>query len=186
MEDERIIQLYWQRAEDAIAETAAKYGAYCTSVSYGILRNRQDAEECVTDTYLRAWNTMPPERPRYLAGFLGKITRNLSLDRYRKNKAVFRGGGQIRLVYEELEETIPSHHTVETMVEEAELTRTLERFLWTLPKEKRQVFLLRYWYFRSISEISQQLCMSEAKARSMLHRMRKDLRAYLEKEGIRL
>lgn len=186
MEDEKIIQLYWQRSEDAIAETAVKYGSYCSNISYGILRNPQDAEECVTDTYLRAWNTMPPEKPRYLAAFLGKIVRNLSLDRYRKNTALFRGGGQIRLVYEELAQTIPSRHTVETITEEAELTQILDRFLWSLPKEKRKVFLLRYWYFRSQAEISQQLGISEAKVRSMLHRLRKELKANLEQEGIHL
>ena len=186
MEDEKIIQLYWQRSEDAIAEAAVKYGIYCKSISYGILRNVEDAEECVTDTYLQAWNAIPPQKPRSLAAFLGKITRNLSLSRYRKNMAKFRGGNQIRLAFEELEYSIPSPNSIETITEEKELVHALEIFLRALTKEKRQVFLLRYWYFRSLKEISVQLQLSESKVRSMLHRMRKELKVHLEGEGIRL
>ena len=184
MEDEQIIQLYWQRSEDAIAETAVKYGTYCHSISYGILRNAEDAEECVTDTYLRAWNAIPPQRPRYLAAFLAKIVRNLALSRYRKITAKFRGGGQVRIAFEELEQAIPSSHSVEDTMEEAELIHALEAFIFGLSKEKRQVFLLRYWYFRSMEEICVQLGISESKASSMLFRMRKELKRHLEKEGI--
>lgn len=184
MEDAQIIQLYWQRSEDAIAETSVKYGTYCKNISYGILRNVEDAEECVADTYLRAWNAMPPQKPRHLAAFLGKITRNLSLDRYRRNNAKFRGGEQVRPAFEELEQSVPSVSTVESVFDEMELVRALEDFLLRQPKEKRQVFLLRYWYFRSMAEISDQLRLSESKVRSMLFRMRKDLKAYLEGEGI--
>ena len=186
MEDDKIIQLFWQRSEDAIAETAVKYGTYCKSISYGILRNTEDAEECVTDTYLKVWYAIPPEKPRYFGAFLGKIVRNLSINRYRRNRAKFRGGDQVRLAFEELEQSIPSPHTVEKLAEEAELIAALERFLQGLSREKRKVFLLRYWYFRSLAEISEQLQMSEPKIRSMLFRMRKELKAHLEGEGIRL
>ena len=186
MEDEQIIQLYWRRSEDAIAETAVKYGTYCHSISYGILRNAEDAEECVTDTYLRVWNAVPPQKPRSLAAFLGRITRNLSLSRYRKNMAKFRGGSQVRLAFEELEHSVPSRYTIEAATSENELIYALENFLYALTKEKRQVFLLRYWYFRSPIEISVQLQLSESKVRSMLYRMRKDLKAHLDGEGIYL
>lgn len=184
MEDERIVALYWQRSEDAIAETAAKYGTYCHSIAFGILRNEQDAEECVVDTWLRAWNAIPPQRPNRLSAFLAKITRNLSLDRYRRRTAQFRGFGQLPLALEELEWSIPSPGSVESMAEAAELTASLERFLYSQSKEKRQVFLLRYWYFRTIEEIADQQQMSQNKVTSMLFRMRKELKKHLEKEGI--
>lgn len=186
MEDTQIVQLYWQRSEEAIAETAKKYGAFCHSVSYGILRDRQDAEECVADTWLRAWDAIPPQRPKRLAAFLAKITRNLSLDRYRKRAAQFRGSGQVILALEELQWSVPSPGSVETVAEAAELTASLERFLYGLPREKRQVFLLRYWYFRTIAEISEQLCLSEQKVTTMLFRIRKELKKHLTEEGIGL
>lgn len=129
MEDMEIVALYWARSEDAIAETAEKYGGYCHSISFGILRNEQDAEECVTDTYYRAWNTMPPKRPDRLAAFLGKITRNLSLDRYRRRTAKMRGRGQVTMAQEELEQSVPSHDSVEDQLSAAALTDSLNRFL---------------------------------------------------------
>lgn len=186
MEDEHIIQLYWQRSEDAIAETALKYGAYCNQIAYSILRNPEDAEECVTDTYLHTWNTIPPQRPRYFAAFLGKIVRNISISRYRKNTALFRGGGQTRLVFEELEESVPSKNSIEQESESSEIIRVLEGFIRDLTTEKKQVFLLRYWYFRSMDEIAVQLNFSVSKVRSMLFRMRKELKQHLEREGILL
>lgn len=186
MEDAKIVQLYWERSEDAIAETSAKYGAYCHSISYGILRNEQDAEECVTDTYLRAWNAMPPQRPAHLPAFLGKITRNLSLDRYRRRTAKMRGFGQVTVALEELEGSVPAPDAVAHMAETAELTVVLERFLKALPQEKRRVFVLRYWYFRSGPEIAKSLRITEAKVTAILHRTRKELKQYLEMEGISL
>lgn len=186
MEDLQIVELYWQRSEAAIAESAAKYGGYCQNIAYGILRNVPDAEECVSDTWLRAWNAIPPERPRKLAAFLGKITRNLSLDRLRKNTAKFRGGDQVQLALEELETTIPAGESPERLAEEAELVQCLEVFLHSLSREKRHVFLLRYWYFRPVQEIAWQLHMSESKVTSMLFRIRKELKQHLEKEGIGL
>lgn len=186
MEDSGIVQLYWDRAEEAIAETAEKYGKYCFSISYGILRDREDADECVSETWYRAWNTMPPQRPVALQPFLAKITRNLSLDRYRRKHALFRGGGQVPRVLEELEHAAPSARSPEETVEELVLVSSLEQFIRTLSGEKRQVFLLRYWYFYSEREIAQMMYLSKSKVSSMLFRLRKSLREHLEKEGIGL
>lgn len=186
MEDAKIVQLYWDRSEDAIAETAAKYGAYCHSISYGILRSREDAEECVSDTWLRTWNALPPQRPTRLQAFLAKITRNLALDRYRRKNALFRGLGQVPLALEELEHAAPSAASAEDLATEQELIAALEKFLWELPGEKRQVFLLRYWHFCSEQEIARQMCMTKGKVTSMLHRLRNALKEQLEKEGIYL
>lgn len=184
VEDERIVELYWQRSEDAIAETESKYGAYCRSIACGILRSPQDAEECVSDTWLRTWNALPPQRPARLQPFLGKITRNLSLDVWRKKNALRRGVGQVPLVLEELEHAAPPAMSAEEAVQEQVLIASLEKFLWSLEGEKRQVFLLRYWYFRSEREIAAQLSMTKSKVTSMLHRLRNALRQHLEKEGI--
>lgn len=186
MEDGQIVQLYWDRSEDAIAETSEKYGAYCHSISYGILRNNQDAEECVTDTYWKAWNAMPPQRPVRLPAFLGKITRNLSLDRYRRRNAKIRRFGQVTVALDELEWSVPDSTDMDQVAEQAALTASLERFLQKLPQEKRQAFVLRYWYFRSVQEIAGSLHMTESKVTSLLHRTRKELKAHLEKEGISL
>lgn len=186
VEDERIVELYWQRSEDAIAETAARYGAYCRSIALGIVKDSRDAEECVSDTWLKTWNALPPQRPSRLQPFLGKITRNLSLDLWRKKNALFRGMGQVPLALEELEHAAPSAPSPEETVQEQILIASLEKFLWSLEGEKRQVFLLRYWYFRSEREIASQLCLTKSKVTSMLHRLRNALRLHLEKEGIYL
>lgn len=184
MEDDKIIQLYWDRQENAIKETAAKYGLYCYSISYGILRSREDADECVSDTWLRAWNAIPPQRPAALQAFLARITRNLSLDCFRRRNALFRGRGQVTVALEELEHAAPSAPSAEQQASEQELIASLERFLWGLPPEKRQVFLLRYWYFCSDREIAQQLQMTRGKVTSMLFRLRSALKIHLEKEGV--
>ena len=184
MEDAKIIALYWERQERAIEETAAKYGVYCYSISYGILRNKEDADECVSDTWLKAWNAMPPQRPSALQAFLAKITRHLSLARSRRRSALFRGRGQVTVALEELEYAAPSAPSAEEAASELELIAGLERFLWDLPLEKRQVFLLRYWYFYSDREIAQQMHMSKGKVTSMLFRLRCGLKEFLQKEGI--
>ncbi len=186
MRDEEIVALYWARSEDAVAATEIKYGGYCHTISYGILRNTQDAQECVQDTYLRAWESMPPNKPNRLAAYLGKIARNLSLDLYRAKHAVFRGSGQVALAYEELEQCIPARDQIAALTEEADLTVSLEHFLLGLSQEKRKVFLLRYWYFRTVPEICDQLNLSHAKVRSMLSRMRRDLKIHLEQEGVQI
>ncbi len=183
MEDERIVDLYWQRNESAISETAKKYGRYLYSISYQILQNTEDAEECVNDTYRDAWQSMPPHRPSVLSTFLGKITRRISIDLWRKHGAEKRGGGEIALALDELEECVSGTGDVEAELEKLELQRKLNAFLSALPQLARQVFLCRYWYMDSISDIAKQFACSESKIQSMLHRTRKKLRAALEREG---
>lgn len=186
MKDHEIIDLYWDRDETAIARTSEKYGGYCHTVSYNILNSNEDAEECVNDTWLGAWRSMPPKRPGNLAAYLGKITRNLSLNRLKQYKAEKRGGSQTDLALYELEDCIPSSSTVEQIVEEKELAAVISRFLYAQPEQKRNIFIRRYWYLYSIRDIAGTYGMSESKAASMLFRMRGELKAYLEKEGISL
>lgn len=154
MDDQKIIDLYWSRSESAISETAAKYGGYCYSIAYNILTNNEDAEESVSDTYMAAWNAMPPRRPSILAAFLGKITRNLSIDRWRSRNRYKRGGGKIILALEELDDCAADPQTVEKAYERKQLAFLLNRFLESLPDTERQVFLCRYWYMDSISDIA--------------------------------
>ena len=183
MDDRRIVDLYWQRNESAISETAAKYGQYLYSISYQILINAEDAEECVNDTYSDAWNCMPPHRPSVLSSFLGKITRRISIDLWRKNRAEKRGGGEIPVALDELEECVSGTGSIEAEIERLELQRKLNDFLLALPQTERQVFICRYWYFDSIADIARQFASSEGKIKSMLFRTRNKLRAMLEKEG---
>ena len=182
MEDSAIIDLYWAREERALNETDSKYGGMCRTIAFNILRDRWDSEECVNDTWLRAWNAMPPQRPFVLRAFLGKIARNLSLKVYEKNHAQKRGGGQVALALEELEDCFSDGP--ETALEEAELTRLLDRFLRQLPQKDCCVFVRRYWYLDSIMEIAARYHMALGSVKSSLHRSRKKLKEYLEQEGI--
>lgn len=184
MDDRQIIDLYFERSETAISETADKYGKFCHYIAYHILFSEEDSEECVNDTYLRAWNSMPPQRPDQLKSFLGKITRNLALDKYRYHNREKRGKGQTYFALEELMECVPASEDVEHVVSELELQEVLNGFLEGLPAEKRKIFLRRYWYLSSIKEIASDFAMSESKVKTTLHRMRKDLGRILEKEGI--
>ncbi len=183
MDDESIIGLYFVRSERAIAETAAKYGSYCYSIAHHILENREDSEESVNDTYLAAWNTMPPRHPSVLSTFLGKLTRYISLNRWKKRRAGKRGEGQVPLALEELEECIAGEN-LEQILEGRELPRCLNRFLEGLPEQERNIFVCRYWYLDSIQEIAQRYRFSESKVKSMLFRTRGKLRVRLEKEGL--
>ena len=183
MDDDRIVELYWKRNESAIPETVTKYGSYLNSISYNILMNREDALECVNDTYHDAWNSMPPHRPSILSTFLGKITRRISIDRWRKYQATKRGGGEITLALEELEDCIAGTSDVEKEFERQELINLINRFLKSLPDIERRVFMCRYWYMDSIPSISKQFGFSQSKVTSMLHRTRGKLRAQLAKEG---
>lgn len=183
MEDSRIIELYFQRSEEAITETAAKYGSYCFSIARNILADREDAEEAVNDTYLATWRAIPPHNPRSLSAFLGKITRRISLTRWEANHAAKRGGGEAALALEELAGCIPVPGSVEQHMEAAELTQLLNRFLRTLPDTQRRVFIRRYWHLDSISAIARQFGFSESKVKSMLLRTRNKLHFQLQKEG---
>lgn len=183
MDDNDIIDLYFNRSERAITETANKYGGYCYSIAYNILTDNEDSEECVSDTYLAAWNTMPPRRPSILATFLGKITRCISIDRWRARNAYKRGGGEILLALEELEDCA-GDQTVEKALERKQLARLVNRFLDSLPETERRVFLCRYWYLDSAESIAGYFGFSTSKVYSMLHRTRGKLRAELQKEGL--
>ena len=184
MEDSAIIDLYWAREERALQETDRKYGAYCHSIAANILKNREDAEECVSDTYLHAWNAMPPQRPTVLSAFLGRITRNLSFDRCRHNTAEKRGGGTLPACLDELSECIPAAESVEQTLAEQELAAVIDAFLRTLPERECMLFLRRYWFADSISDISHRFSMKENTVKSILRRTRERLRQYLLKESI--
>ncbi len=184
MEDSRIVELYWARAETAISETAQRFGRYCHSIAYNILHRDEDAEECVSDTWLRAWNAMPSARPERLGPFLGRITRNLALDRYKRDHAEKRGGSQMDLALSELEGCIPATDTVELAMDEAALTGYINDFLYGQSEEKRRVFLMRYWYVLPIRDIAERTGLTEAKITTMLFRMRAALREHLEREGV--
>lgn len=183
MDDDRIVELYWKRNENAIAETATKYGSYLNSISYNILVNREDAQECVNDTYHDAWNSMPHHRPSILSTFLGKITRRISIDRWRRLNAEKRGGGELTLALDELEDCVSGSGSVEDEIKRRELAKLFNDFLNTLPVTERRVFLCRYWYMDSIQSIAQQFGFSQSKVASMLNRTRGKLRAQLVKEG---
>jgi len=182
MEDTAIIELYLKRSEQAIVETDTKYGGYCFSIAYNILANREDSEESVSDTYMTAWNTIPPRRPSFLNAFMGKVTRHLSIDRWRKQNAKKRGGGEIILALEELENCVDAHNT-EADFERKELTRLLNQFLSGLSETERNIFLCRYWYLDSIQAISEYSGFTQSKVASMLHRIRGKLRKRLTEEG---
>ncbi len=183
MDDNIIVDLYFYRSERAITETAAKYGNYCYSIAYNILSNNEDAEESVNDTYNDAWNSIPPHRPSILATFLGKITRRISIDKWRKHNAVKRGGGEIPLVLDELQDCIANVTSAEEEYEKKHLSDVINTFVKSLPETEQKVFLCRYWYVDSISSISKQFGFSESKVKSMLFRTREKLRLVLIKEG---
>lgn len=184
MDDQRIIDLYWNRSERAIAESDQKYGKYCYAIAYNILTNNEDAEESVSDTYMAAWKTMPPKRPAILGTFLGKITRHLAIDRWRARNRYKRGGGEIVLALEELEDCVASDQTVEKTYEQKQLALVFNRFLESLPETERQVFICRYWYLDSISVIANYYGFSDSKVTSMLYRTRKKLWEVLKKEEL--
>ena len=184
MDDKQIIDLYWERSEKAIFETNLKYGDYFRHIAYNILYNQEDVEECVNDTYLRAWNTMPPQRPNALATFLGKIIRNVSLNRYEAKHAEKRGGGQTPYILDELEECVPDNSNVEQMVEDKAVVEAIDVFLKNLPKKQRKIFVRRYWYMSATKEIAADYGLSESNVKVTLFRVRTALKQYLEEKGI--
>lgn len=186
MEDCRIIELYWQRNETAIEETHTKYGHYLSTISMNIVKNLEDMEECVNDTYLHAWNSIPPAYPKTLKTYLATIVRNLSLDCYKKQSAQKRKGSQFYVLLSELEECLPAAGSVEQTLEDKEIAAQISRFLRTLSTEKQQIFVRRYFYCEDIKEISKRLGFSQSKVKSALFDTRKKLREHLEKEGITL
>ena len=184
MEDKDIIALYWARSEEAIRQTSEKYGAYCRAIARNILPDRRDAEECVNDTWLGAWNAMPENRPGLLAPFLGKITRNLAWDTVRARTARKRGGGACTAALEELGECVPSVPGADQVVEDRELAEMVNRFLHTLGSRDCSVFLRRYWYAEPLEDIGERYGLNVNTVKTILFRTRKKLKAYLEKEGV--
>lgn len=183
MEDAKIVQMYWDRDPEAISVTAQKYGSYCSSIAKNILGNNEDAEECVNDTYLNAWNAMPPHRPGILATFLGKITRNLAFNRYKYNRAEKRGDGETILVLGELSECVSGKNNVEEEMEYRELVKAINIFVETLTPVKRSIFVCRYWYTDSVSDIAARLGMREGTVSMTLNRLRAKLHKYLSERG---
>ncbi len=183
-DDQKIIELYCSRSENAIAETAGKYGKYCNAIAYGILGSREDAQECVSDAYLTAWNAIPPRRPADLGTYLGKITRNLSIDRLRARSREKRGGGEAPLALDELEEVVAGSDSPENEAVRKELIAALNRFLGELTAQERYVFVRRYWYLDSLADIAKNTGFSGSKVASMLYRLRGRLKKQLIKEDL--
>lgn len=181
MDDIQIIELFQKRNEDAIKESRTKYGRYCASIAGNILHSAEDTEECVNDTWLRAWNSIPPEKPKRLAVFLGRIARNLAIDRYRKNTAAKNGGGQTALCLDELSECIGEESAIEDRLA---LKEIIQKFLTGLPERNREIFLLRYWYMMPTTEVAKNRGMTEGAVKMMLKRDRDKLKDVLMKEGV--
>lgn len=183
-EDKEIIELYWQRDQQAIQETAGKYGTFLHSIAWNILRSHGDAEECVNDTYLRTWNAIPPARPSAFRAWLGRIARNLSLDRWKQGRTQKRGGGETELLLGELDGCVPSPRRTESHLEDQEVASLISAFLRRLPREARVIFLRRYWFGDDLAAIAARLGCGQGKVKSSLFRTRNALRTYLEQEGV--
>lgn len=184
MDDKRIVELFFARDERALTETRQKYNRYLYRVAHNILQNEQDTEECVSDTYLRAWNAIPPHRPSRLSVFLGKITRRLALDRYAALTADKRGGGTQAAILEEWRDALP--HTQGDPADDMAVRDALSRFLRQLPADKRRTFIRRYWYGDTIAAIATANHATESAVKMTLSRTRGELKTFLEKEGIAL
>lgn len=184
MEDEKIITLYWLRDEQAIRETATRYGAYCRAIAMRILHDSGAAEECEQDVYLEAWQTIPPKRPEVLSAYLGMLTRRRALDRWRRTHAKKRGGDAVSLSLSELAECLPGGEEVGAAAEEAELAACLSAFLRTLPEREADVFLRRYWFLDTVGEISRRYHLGKSCVKMMLMRTRESLARYLSERGI--
>ncbi len=182
MEDKAIVELYWARDQRALGETAEKYGGFLHRLSVNVLDDELDAEECVNDTYMAAWSSMPEHRPERLGAYLAKLTRRLSLTRLRARLAQKRGGGEAVAAIEELAEILPAREDTEKAVETAELARALDRFLDGLSPRERSVFLRRYFGFETLAGLARDAGVTEGAVKQALHRARLRLRAFLEKE----
>ena len=186
MDDQAIYDLYWARNEQAIAATHQKYGPWCRTIAHRILMIQEETEECVSDTYMTAWNKIPPERPNIFKAWLGKITRNLALSRYRKLNAEKRGGGQTELALEELEFCVSGKETIDSEMDSRAIVSAINRFLTDQSQTNRDIFMRRYFHMESIREIAGAYRMSESRVTSLLFRQRKQLKSVLEQEGIEL
>lgn len=185
MEDSRIIDLYFERSEEAITRTAEKYGRLCHSIALRIVGSYEDAQECENDTYVAAWNAMPPTRPHILSAFLSRISRNIALNRYEYNKAGKRNS-QFDLVLDELEECLASSYSVEDTYIAGEVAGMINAFLEKMKTETRVMFVRRYYYADSVKEIAERLAVSESKVKTTLFRVRQELKDYLEAQGVQV
>ena len=185
MEDSRIIDLYFERSEEAIARTAEKYGRLCRGIALRIVGSYEDAQECENDTYVAVWNAIPPVRPNFFSAFLSRISRNIALNRYEYNKAGKRNS-QFNLVLEELEECLASSCSVEDTYIAGEVAGMINQFLEKLKTETRIIFVRRYYYADSVREIARRLDIGESKVKTTLFRVRQELRAYLEQQGVQV
>lgn len=183
MEDNRIVELYWERNEQAIKETSLKYGGLCSHIAQNVLSSHEDSEECENDTLFAVWNAIPNERPNKFSAFVSRITRNLALKRYEYISAAKRNPA-VATSLDELEDCISGTNSVESEVEKRHIERTIDKFLWRQGEEKRNIFIRRYWYFDSIEEICKSTGFSQSKVKSILYGVRQKLRSYLEREGI--
>lgn len=182
--DKEIIELFNRRDERALSEVQSKYGRYCRSMAYNILKSREEADFAVNDALMRLWEKIPPEQPENLAGFAAKTTKYISLNKYAAEHAQKRGANEINLVLDELAECIPARHNVERTFEQAELIAAVNSFVGSLPKKKRDIFVLRYWYSMSVKELAERLKMRENSVAVVLSRTREKLRAYLKRRGL--
>ncbi len=185
MEDSEIMKLYFARDEAAIQETASKYGAFCHGIAYNILAIREDCEECVNDTYLKAWDTIPPQQPDHFGAWLGKVVRNIALNLWKKNHRQKRYVGMEQLL-DELAECIPSHVNVESEIAAAEITAILNQWLSSLPKDERILFVRRYWNGDTLKNLAKRYHTTPTELANRMFRMRNDLKNVLEREGILL
>ena len=183
MKDLDIVNLYWDRNEDAIHQTQMKYGAYLAKVSYNILADFEDSKECVNDTYLAAWNSMPTNKPSNLATYLGKITRQISIDVFRKKHREKRYASEYAISLDELGDSFSDGTTPEQELDAKLLIEAINRFLRALPNDARNIFIGRYYFFDSIKEVAAYCGMTESKVKTTLYRTRQSLKAYLVKEG---
>ena len=183
MDDEQILSLFWERNPDAIPAAAGKDGTACTALARGILDSPEDAEECVSDAYLRAWEAIPPRRPEKLGAFLLKLTRNLSFSRWRRDRAAKRGGGETALALSELGEIVSGGESAEEALDRRALAEEIETFLRNLDSRKRTLFLRRYWYAHAVQDIAADLGTTPAAAAMALRRLREKLRDHLTERG---
>jgi len=182
--DEKILDLFWARSEEALDATMTKYGRILYKVAHNILHDTHDAEECVNDTLLKAWEAIPPKNPEFFGAYLAKITRNFSLQRWRAQGAAKRGGGQSTLILDELGETIPHPSTAEQNFEYTQTINAINKYLGNLDEDTRIVFVRRYFFGDSIQDVCDRFSVSQSKVKSMLFRARQKLKTHLEKEGI--
>ncbi len=183
MDDRQIVDLYWQRDDAAIRETELKYGPFCRGLAYNVLSSHEDAEECVNDTWQKAWDSMPDERPSLLRAWLGKVVRNLALDRWRRDHAQKRYNG-LDVMLDELEDCVPASTTVESTVDAMELGRTISKWLRSLPKDDRALFVRRYWNGEALNALAADLGIPAAKLAQKMYSLRQSLKKVLEMEGI--